>query len=334
MNSFGNILIIDETSSETVPPVTRQLITAGRNLAMDLGTGLHMLHIGYKKQEWINEYFGYGVDMVHTVTDPVFEKYMADTYIQAIESALMLLQPSVIIFGHTDRGMDLAPRLAFRLNGAVTLDCVSLAGVREKEKITTIKPVYGGKAHAAFSFSLDIPCIVTVRENAFDPAEITSGSGGEINELDITINPEKIRTRFIRKIRDENLETVRKLENAGVVVGGGRGLKKKEGVDLLKETAVLFEGAVAGSRPAIDYGWIPASLQVGLTGKKINPKVYIAVGISGALQHMAGCMKSGLIVAINTDDSAPVFRFAHLGVVGDYRDVLRGFNEEIRKLKS
>ena len=334
MNSYGNILIVDELSSETVSPVARQLITAGKKLALELGAGLHMLRIGEKKHEWVNEYCGYGVNSIYTVTDPILEEYMADTYMEAIENALMQLQPSIIIFGHTDRGMDLAPRLAFRLKSAVTLDCISLTGDREQEKVTAIKPVYGGKAHATFNFYADSPSIVTIRENAFEPANFEGNAIGEIRELNVAINPEKIRTRFVKKIRDENLETVRKLESAGVVVGGGRGLKKKEGVDLLKETAELFGGAVAGSRPAVDYGWIPASLQVGLTGKKINPKVYIAVGISGALQHMAGCMKSGLIVAINTDDSAPVFRFAHLGVVGDYRDVLRGFNEEIRKLKS
>lgn len=143
----------------------------------------------------------------------------------------------------------------------------------------------------------------------------------------------RIRTKFFKKEKDESLALAMKLASAQIVVSGGRGLKKKEGVDLIQETADLLGGAVAGSRPAVDNGWLPSSLQVGLTGKKVNPQVYMAVGISGALQHMAGCSKSKTIVAINSDQSAPIFKLSHMGAVGDYSEVLKGFNEEIKKIK-
>jgi electron transfer flavoprotein alpha subunit len=133
------------------------------------------------------------------------------------------------------------------------------------------------------------------------------------------------------KTEDEGLSLSAIPSDATVVVSGGRGLKTKEGIDLLKETAGLIGGALGGSRPAIDNGWLPSHLQIGLTGKRINPKLYVAVGISGSLQHMAGCMKSKTIVAINSDESAPIFKMAHVGVVGDYREVLAGFNDEMRQ---
>lgn len=333
MNYTGNILIISESLDGNLSPITRELITAGKKLAEGLGKKLHMVYIGGKYNHGIEEYYGYGVDNILAVTDTIFDSYMADIYLQAVERVLTEINPSVIIFGHTDKGMDLAPRLAFRLKIPVTLDCIDLDYDRKHKKIILIKPAYGGKAHTVYSFTSDNPCIVAIRDGAFKPASHMKGMVGEIEELSFSLDPARVRTRFIRKIKDENIEMVRKLTSASIVVGGGRGIKKKEGIALLQETAELFGGAVAGSRPAVDYGWFSANLQVGLTGKKISPKIYIAVGISGSLQHMAGCMKSETIVAVNIDESAPVFRFAHFGAVGDYREVLRGFNNEIRKLK-
>jgi electron transfer flavoprotein alpha subunit len=153
---------------------------------------------------------------------------------------------------------------------------------------------------------------------------------GEVMPINLTIDQSRIRVKFIRKLQEEGLTLAAALTSSPVVISGGRGLKSAEGVDLLKETAVLLGGAVAGSRPAVDRGWLPSQLQVGLTGKRVNPHLYMAVGISGSLQHMAGCMKSKTIVAINIDDEAPIFKMAHIGVVGDYKEVLEGFNEEWR----
>jgi electron transfer flavoprotein alpha subunit len=193
--------------------------------------------------------------------------------------------------------------------------------------------VFGGKAHADANTAESRPQIASVREGAFDPADYDESKKGEVNNLTLSIDESKVKTRFVKKEKDESLALALKLAGANVVVCGGRGLKKQEGVDLIQATADLFDGAIAGSRPAVDNGWIPNALQIGLTGKKVNPQMYMAVGISGALQHMAGCSKSKTIVAINTDEAAPIFKMSHYGVIADYKEVLEGFNDEVKKLK-
>jgi electron transfer flavoprotein alpha subunit len=149
----------------------------------------------------------------------------------------------------------------------------------------------------------------------------------------VALDAADLRTRLVKKEKDESQAQVLKLASAKTVVCGGRGVGKKEGMDLLMETAELLDGAIAGSRPAIDQGWVPGPLQVGQTGKKVSPRLYMAVGISGALQHMAGCANANTIVAINTDQEAPIFKMSHIGVVGDFQGVLDGFNDEVKNMK-
>ena len=250
-----------------------------------------------------------------------------------MEQAAAELKPSIILFAQNDKGLDLAPRLAFRLKTGVAVDCVDLKIDMDKGVMVTVKPVFGGKAHVDASSLESRPQIASVREGAFDPADFDESKKGEVNELSLSMDASKVKTRFVKKEKDQSLALALKLAAANVVVGGGRGLKKQEGIDLIQETADLFDGAIAGSRPVVDNGWLPTSLQIGLTGKKVNPQVYMAVGISGALQHMAGCSKSKTIVAINSDEGAPIFKLAHYGVVGDYKEVLKGFNDEVKKIK-
>jgi electron transfer flavoprotein alpha subunit len=172
-----------------------------------------------------------------------------------------------------------------------------------------------------------------VREGAVDAADCDESRSGEVASFAVALDAADLRTRLVKKEKDESQAQVLKLASANTVVCGGRGLGNKEGVDLLMEIAERLDGAIAGSRPAIDQGWVPGPLQIGQTGKKVSPRLYMAVGISGALQHMAGCANANTIVAINTDQEAPIFKMSHIGVVGDYKAVLAGFNEEIKKMK-
>ena len=333
MEDYKNIMIFGEMDGEGLSSITTQLMRIGKQLSEEGGQELCLVFLGGESLKGVEAGYGYGADKVYMGADPLLENYMTDACLQAMEQMVGELKPAILLFGQNDMGLDLAPRLAFRLKTGVTLDCVDLKLDADKGLLEQVKPVFGGKAHSHFCNTTTRPQIASVREGAFDPADYDDSKKGEVIAFDLSLDPAGVRTRFIKKEKDESMELALKLASANVVVSGGRGLKKKEGIELIQETADLLGGAIAGSRPAIDYGWIPSSLQIGLTGKKVNPQVYIAVGISGALQHMAGCSKSKVIVAINSDESAPIFKLSHFGVIGDYKAVLQGFNEEVKRIK-
>jgi electron transfer flavoprotein alpha subunit len=333
MERDKGILILGELDGEQLSLMTTQLMRIGKKISEDLGQELSLIFFGSESSKEAETGYGYGADKVYTAIDPSLDHYMTDVYLQAMEQVVQELKPSVILFGQNDMGLDLAPSLAFRLKTGVSLDCVDLISDPGKGILEQVKPVFGGKAQAVFTCDAGRPQIASVREGAFDPQEYDESLNKEAVPLNLSLDPSRIRTRFLKKEKDESLDLALKLAAANIVVSGGRGLKNKSGMDLLRETADLLGGAVAGSRPAVDYGWLPSSLQVGLTGKKVNPQVYMAVGISGALQHMAGCSKSKNILAINSDESAPIFKLSHMGIVGDFREVLKGFNDEIKKIK-
>jgi electron transfer flavoprotein alpha subunit len=331
MEGYENVLVFGEIERNRLSSLTLELLGIGAKLAADLKQKLYLAFLGGEIPGVIEKGYAYGADRVYACVDPLLQAYVPDFYLQAVEQMAKQLTPRIILFGQTDRGLDLCPRLAFRLRTGATLDCIDLKMNAESGLMEQVKPVFGGKAHGLFCGNA-FPQIASIRQGSFAPAEYDNSKQGAVISFDLSLDPSRGRTRFIKKVYDENLSLALNLAAATVVVSGGRGLRTKEGVDLIKETASLLGGAIAGSRAAVDNGWMPSSLQVGLTGKRVNPQLYMAVGISGSLQHMAGCMKSKKIVAINSDESAPIFKLSHIGVVGDYKEVLQAFNEEVRKI--
>ncbi len=332
MGGHRDVLIFGELEKSHLSPLTLELMGIGANIAKDSCHDLLLAAFGSDPAADIERGYGFGAHRVYAACDPLLSDYAPEAYLQAIEQMVGALKPALILFGQTDRGIDLAPRLAFRIKAAIALDCVGL-GVGSGGHVEQTKPVFGGKAHAIFA-SRALPLIASIRQGAFAPAEFDQSRHGEVIPFHLSLDPARLRLKFLRRIQEESQSLATALTSAPIVVSGGRGLKDRDGVDLLKETASILGGALAGSRPAVDNGWLPSPLQVGLTGKRINPQLYMAIGISGSLQHMAGCMKSKMIVAINTDESAPIFKMAHLGVVGDYREVLEGFNDEMRRTRA
>jgi len=332
MGEYKHLLVFGEIEEEKLSPITTQLLGIGKKLAEDLKQELHLLFLGGKAQKAAKDGFCYGADKVYLAADPLLENYMTDSYLQAMEQIVSEQKPEVILFGQNDKGMDLAPRLAFRFKKGVSLDCIDLGIDSGSGLLKQVKPVFGGKANCYYC-NESKPQIVSVRDRTFEPPVYEDSRTGDVVSLNLSLDPSKIRTRFLEKRKDESLSLVQNLGSANIVVSGGRGLKKKEGFEVLNETAEVLGGTIAGSRPTVDYGWIPNALQVGLTGIKISPEVYFAIGISGAIQHMAGCLKSKTIVAINKDEEAPIFRLSHYGVVEDYKGVLRGFNDECRRIR-
>ena len=331
MTSQGTILVIGETDQTALSTSTREVLRLGRRIADASGKQLCFCLLGKDVVPAAEQGFAYGADQVNMITDALLDTYLAEIWLAALKTAIEPMKPALVLFGHTDKGLELAPLLAFRLGTGAALDCTDIIAQGPNQPLTYVKPVFGGKAIGRLQLADRFPQVATLREGSVDPAEADAGRNGEILTTNLSLDAGNMRVRFIGKQVDENLAMANRLLTSGTVVCAGRGAKNQDGVDLLAQAADLLDGAIAASRPVVDNGWLPYSLQVGLTGKKVHPQLYIAAGLSGAIQHMAGCIKSKTIVAINNDEAAPVFKMAHLGVVGDLKQVITGFNEEIRK---
>jgi electron transfer flavoprotein alpha subunit len=281
------------------------------------------------------EAIAFGADKVYTVEDPMLKQYQADSYMQVVEKLVKDISPRIVVIGHTPMGSDLAPRLAFRLGVGLSMDRLALSIDPETKLLLQTGPAYGGNAQATFSCEL-MPQIVTVRTKAMSPIERDDSRKGEIIPIKAGIDAAKVRTKIIESVKEEVAGI--KLEDAAVIVSGGRGMGGPQPYGtILKELADVFTkgglpAAVGASRPPCDNGWVPEALHIGLTGKIVAPDIYLAIAISGASQHVAGCSGSKNIVAINKDAEANIFKVANYGVVGKYEDVVPAFNAKLKEL--
>jgi electron transfer flavoprotein alpha subunit len=325
------VLILGEVTEGNLSSISTELLGCGRKLADELGQELSALLIGSAVSGCAQQAIAYGADKVYIVENSLLEDYQADSYVTAAEKAAKEANPAILLLGQTEIGSDIAARLAFRLETAAVLDCIALEIDADSKRLLQTKPVYGGNAQAIYVTDTD-PQIATVRAKSMTPLAKDESRQGEIVNIDAGLDASAIRTRVLEKVKEE-VEGV-KLEDAAVIVTGGRGIGGEEGFKQLEELARLMKGAVGASRPACDNGWIPDKAQVGLTGKIVTPDLYIAVGVSGASQHMAGCSGSKTIVAINKDAEANIFRMAHYGVVGDWKKILPAFKEKVKELIS
>ena len=325
------VMVYGEVSEGKLSAITTELLGCGRKLASDLGQELSAVLIGSDVSSFAQEAIAFGADKVYVVNDPLLKDYQADSYVSVMEKVAKQVMPQIILLGHTSVGSDIAPRLAFRLKTAATLDCVALEIDPASKRLQQTKPVYGGNAQAVFTCESD-PQIVTVRAKSMSALERDGSRKGEVVNVEAGLDPSTIRTKILEKVKEEVAGI--KLEDARVVIAGGRGVGGAEGFQQLGELAKLLKAAVGGTRPACDNDWIPDKAQVGLTGKIVTPDLYIAVGISGASQHMAGCSGSKTIVAFNKDPEANIFRMAHYGVVGDWKKTFPAFAAKIKELVS
>jgi electron transfer flavoprotein alpha subunit len=258
----------------------------------------------------------YGANKVIIVDDPVLEGVQGDATTPVAERITKEVDPAIVLIGQTMMGRDLGPRLAQRLGTAVAMDCVALS--KDGDKLVAERPCYGGAARARYTIN-GSPAIATLRVKAIEAPE-PGASSAEIVSQPAGIDAGAVRTKVTNRRKEES-EGVR-LEDAKVVISGGRGLGGPEGFQPLEELAKILGGAVGASRAVCDLGWYPVAAQVGLTGKVVTPDLYIAVGISGASQHMVGCAAAKTLVAINRDPEAAVFRYARYGIVGDCLEIV------------
>jgi len=328
VSGYQGVLICGEISEGYLSPITIELLGIGHSLADQLGQNIHAVLIGSGVDTKLaQDCIYFGANTVYVMDDPILKDYLIDSYVAALERLTRDLKPDILLFGQTSMGRDVAPRLAYRLNTGVTLDCIELLIDRETKLMHQTKPVYGGNANAIYVCQTK-PQIASIRPKTMSPPERDESRKGKIIPFAPDIEATAVRGKLLERVKEQAVGI--KLEDANVVVCGGRGIGGPEGFEQLKELARLLNGAVGASRPPCEHEWVPDHWQVGLTGKIVSPKLYIGVALSGSSQHLSGISGSKNIVAINKDPEANIFSVAHYGVVGDYRNVLPAFIEKCK----
>ena len=309
-----------------------ELLHPGRDLADKQGGRLVAIVIGSGVEQAVSDAAAHGADQVIVVEGPEYKDYTTDAYTAAMYHLIEKYGPTTLLIGATPDGRDMGPRLACRIKTGLTADCTGLDIDPDSGNVAWTRPAFGGNLMATILCPDHRPQIGTVRPGVFKKSAPVEAKAEIIRE-EFHVAPEQIRTQLLEVIREAAGELV-DLEGADIIVSGGRGVGGPEGFAPVKALAEVLGATVGASRAAVDSGWISHAHQVGQTGKTVAPKLYIACGISGAIQHLAGMSGSDCIVAINKDPDAPIFDVADYGIVGNLFEVLPALTEEIKKLKA
>jgi electron transfer flavoprotein alpha subunit len=333
----GEVWIFTEARDGHLADVSLELLSKGRELAQRLNTKLTSFLIGANVRELAPRLVSHGADKVVVVDKPAFEKYQTNSFAKASKLLIEKYQPQIVLLGATAVGRDLAPRLASSLKAGLTADCTDLEIGDHIEKplktnyrnlLYQIRPAFGGNIIATIINFSGIPQMATVREGVMRMPEVEAGRAGEIIEEDVEIGPEDLPIAVLEEYKREKKVN---LKAARVIVSGGAGVGGKENFKLIYDLANCLGAAVGASRAAVDSGIIEKDHQVGQTGTTVRPALYIACGISGAVQHRAGMQESAKIMAINRDPNAPIFQIAHYAIVGDLNVVIPKLIQAIKK---
>ncbi|HJV34863.1 electron transfer flavoprotein subunit alpha [Geomonas sp.] len=332
VGAYRGVWVFIEQNSGEVARVSWELTGVGRELAEKLGVELTAVIIGDKISHLANDAFSYGADQAIVINDPVFRLYRTEPYLDAMCHLIDKHKPEVVLMGATGMGRDLAGAVATRVKTGLTADCTGL-DIDEKRNLMQTRPAFGGNIMATIMCDRFRPQMATVRPHVMPMPERRSGATGRVIEEHFTIPESSIFTRVLEVITDKAGKDKVDVAGAEFIVSGGRGMMAKENFGMLEELAYLLGGVVGGSRSAVDAGWLPQDRQVGQTGKTVRPKIYIACGISGAIQHLVGMQDSDVIIAINRDREAPIFEVATFGIVGDLFQVVPVLTGRLRELK-
>lgn len=329
-----DIWVFIETNEDGTPKnVGLELLTPGRMIAEKQGGKLVAVVLGCNCGAAVEAASKHGADQVVVADNEIFKNYTTDAYQIALVQLLEKYAPTSMMIGATNNGRDLGPRVSSKLNTGLTADCTALDVDAETGNVLWTRPAFGGNLMATIICPDHRPQIGTVRPGVFKKSE-QGEAKAEVIEEKIEVAPSDIRTRVVELIKDMDSEKI-DLEGAEIIVSGGRGIGGPEGFEThLKPLAEVLNATIGCSRAVVDAGWMSHAHQVGQTGKTVGPKLYIAVGISGAIQHVAGMSGSDIIVAINKDEDASIFSIADYGVVGDYMQVIPVLTEEIKKARA
>lgn len=331
LNDYNNVWVIAEQNNGKIAPVTIELIGEGRKLADVLGKELMVVVAGYKMKEAVEDLLHYGVNKAFYIESALLEKFSTDGYVKVFADLIKERKPEIVLVGASSIGRDIGPRLAGRIGTGLTADCTKLEIDETDHKLLSTRPAFGGNLMATIVCPKNRPQMSTVRPGVMEKAVYLENPMGELEVITPDLKADDIRTTLEKVVVDDNKKV--NLVDAKIVVSGGRGLKTAEGFEMIKELANALGGVVGSSRACVEAGWIDVSHQVGQTGTTVRPDLYIACGISGAIQHLAGMSESKYIVAINKDSKAPIFDVCDYGIVGDLNKVLPAMIEDIKNKK-
>jgi electron transfer flavoprotein alpha subunit len=320
----NNILIVAEGRDGSLRKVSYELVTVANEMAKGLGGAVEAVTLGSDIGKCSESLAKTGVSQVYQVDNAAMETFAPEVFTAALAEVIKKAQSAIVLFGATGFGKELGASVGARLDMGLMTDCTSFTV--DGGTLVVKRPVYAGKAVATVK-PKSLPVMVSIRPNIFAPAE-EGPAGAPIEKVEFTAPTP--RAKVVEKVKKAAVSV--DLAEAKIVVSGGRGVKSTEGFEPVKQLANTLGAAVGASRAAVDAGWIDYSTQVGQTGKTVAPQLYIALGISGAIQHLAGMSSSKVIVAVNKDPDAPIFKVADYGIVGDLFDVVPVLNEEFKKV--
>jgi electron transfer flavoprotein alpha subunit len=321
LDAWKGVWVFAEQTGGKAHSVSWELLGVGRALADDLQVPLSAFVLGSNVKHLADEAFTYGAEVVYAIDDSLLEHYRTETYLYGALSLIRKYKPEIILIGATGLGRDLAGAMATELGTGLTADCTGLAIDKTRRLLEQTRPAFGGNIMATILTETARPQMASVRPHVMPKPNVRPGRTGPVLTEPFGLQADLISSAVL-EIISLKTEGAIDISVANVIVSGGRGLRNAESFKMLHDLSDLLGGVVGCSRSAVDAGWMPHARQVGQTGKTVRPKMYIACGISGAIQHLVGMQDADHIIAINTDRNAPIFEVAHLGIVGDVFDII------------
>ena len=333
--AYRNVMVWGEWERKegeiVIKNVVLELLAKGKELANKLGETISVVLPGKEVEHLAPTLFHHGADKVYLLEHDLLDNYSTDGYATVISTLIVSEKPSIVLYGATPNGRDLAPRIAGRLALGLTADCTGL-DINEDRQIVQTRPAFGGNIMASILSPYTRPQMSTVRPNVFTKIEPDEAKVGEIVKVEVNLQPMTIRTKILEETisQDEGIN----IEEARFLVSAGRGIGSKENLKYIEELAEVLDATVSGSRALVDLGWLPHPQQVGQSGKTVAPTLYLAFGISGAIQHLVGMTSSDTVIAVNSDPEAPIFKVADFGIVGNMMDIIPEFIKIVKEYKA
>jgi len=325
-SSYKGVMVIAEQDHGQLKHVSLELLGKAKELGEKLGEPCYVTVLGHKISKIAKNILEYGPDKVFALDNPLLDNYQTDVYLKSVVTLLKEIKPAIVIFGATNNGRDLAPRVASKLYCGLTADCTELDIDKDEKILLQTRPAFGGNIMATIISPNHRPQMATVRPKVMKMPEKVNNIKGEIIDYKVSLDKKDLRTKIKKIVRNTSHHV--NLEDAQVVVAFGRGIGDKSNIALIEKLSKVLNAEIGASRAVVDKGYIDKEHQIGQTGKTVRPKLYIACGISGAIQHIAGMSSSELIIAINTDPQAPILDIASYAIVGDLKKIIPALTEE------